>query len=234
MKKIIVNDAIFIDFPDFKRGIIIVKHINNLASNNKIQQLLNKEIEARKGDDSFNHEFVKAWDVAHQKFGSNANKYLPSIKSLLKRIQKGDGFPFINSVVALFNYISIKYLIPCGGDDVAKIKGNLQLGFATGDENFVPLGSSDQDNPIPSEVIYFDDLTFNVMCRRWNWRNGDFSKITEHTRHIVINIDGIGPVSQSIVEEARDEMAKLLIEHCSAQLITGMLDKDNREMVVET
>jgi len=65
--------------------------------------------------------------------------------------------------VALFNYISIKYLIPCGGDDVDKIEGNLHLGFAKGDEWFVALGSEEKENPRPGEVIYFDDKTLKVI-----------------------------------------------------------------------
>jgi len=71
------------------------------------------------------------------------------------------------------------------------------------------------------------------MCRRWNWRNGDFSKITEDTKKMVINIDGIGVVSQSVIEEARDELAKLLIEQCKAELSIGLMDRDNREIEID-
>lgn len=230
MRKIVIEEGLFNQFPDFKRGIIVVSNIENHANNDQIKTLLEQEIQNRKGTDCVEHEFVKEWSNAHLKFGSNPNKYPPSIKSLLKRIQSGSGFPYINSVVALFNYISIKYLIPCGGDDINKIEGNLHLGFSNGNEIFIPLGSTEKENPISGEVIYYDDKTLNVMCRRWNWRNGDFTKITEHTKQIVINIDGIGTVSQALIETARDELAKLLIEHCSAQLTGGYIDKDNREL----
>jgi lysyl-tRNA synthetase class 2 len=71
------------------------------------------------------------------------------------------------------------------------------------------------------------------MCRRWNWRNGDFSKITEDTKKMVINIDGIGVVPQSVIEEARDELAKLLIEHCKADLSTNLMDQDNSEIEID-
>lgn len=230
MKNIIIETAIFNQFPDFKRGIIVVSSIENNANNDYIKTLLEDEIKNRLGTTCIEHEFVKAWSDAHIKFGSNPNKYQPSIKSLLKRIQSGSGFPFINSVVALFNYISIKYLIPCGGDDTNKIEGNLHLGFSNGNEVFIPLGSVEQEKPLQGEVIYYDDKTLNVMCRRWNWRNGDFTKITEHTKQLVINLDGIGSVSHSLIESARDELAKLLIEQCNAQLKFGLIDKDNREM----
>ena len=231
MRSTIIDSEIFIQFPHFKRGIIIIDDIENALGNKRIKKPLNKEIAKRiKEEDSSKGTFIKAWEEAHLKFNSDPIKYPPSIKALLKRINKGGGFPFINSVVALFNYISIKYLIPCGGDDIDKIEGNLHLGFAKGNETFIPLGGEVIENPQPGEVIYFDDKTLKVMCRRWNWRNGDFSKITENTKKIVINIDGIGLIPESIVVEARDELAKLLIEQCKAKLATDLLDIDKNEI----
>lgn len=233
MKKIIIDKEIFEKHPTFTRGIIIVNSIENNSENEKIRQLLRQEINNKIGQNLAENDFVKAWDETHRQFGSNPNKFPPSIKSLLKRIEKGGEIPFINSVVALFNYISIKYLIPCGGDDVAKIEGNLRLGIAKGNENFIPLGSENKENPEAGEVIYFDDKTLNVMCRKWNWRNGDFTKITPETKKIVINLDGIAPVQQSLVEKARDELANLLIEHCRAELKADLINKDKTEIELD-
>ncbi|GAG74016.1 unnamed protein product [marine sediment metagenome] len=50
---------------------------------------------------------------------------------------------------------------------------------------------------------------------------------------MIINIDGIGVVSQSVIEEARDELAKLLIEQCKAELSIGLMDRDNREIEID-
>ncbi len=229
-KKIIIDGEIFEKYPDFIRGIIIASGIKNSPENEEIRELLNNEIGNKAGQNFGEHEFVKAWDEAHEKFGSNPNKFPPSIKSLLKRIGKGGEIPFINSVVALFNYISIKYLIPCGGDDIEKIEGNLRLGFAKGNEIFTPLAGGEKETAEPGEVIYFDDKTLNVMCRRWNWRNGDFTKITPETKKMVINVDGINPVPRFLIEKARDELAGLLVGHCQAEVITSLLDKNNKEI----
>ncbi len=233
MRKIIIEKNIFSRFLDFKRGLIIVNDIENYSFNQRIGNLLNEQIELKKRKSFMEHEFVRAWDEIHRGFGSNPNKFLPSIKSLLKRVERGDQIPFINSVVALFNFISLKYLIPCGGDDIEKVEGNLKLGFATGNEFFVPLGGTEQENPFPGEVIYYDDLSKKIMCRRWNWRNGDFSKIEEESKRIVINVDGAGIVPESIVIQARDEMAKLLIEECSAFVTKSLLYKEMNEIEIE-
>jgi DNA/RNA-binding domain of Phe-tRNA-synthetase-like protein len=228
MRQIVVDQEIFDRFPDFKRGLIIVSDVRNEVSNEAISRILNDEIQRKAGKNEVDHEFIKAWDNVYLKLGTNPNKFPPSIKSLLKRVAKTGGFPFINSIVALFNYVSIKYLIPCGGDDVKRIEGNLCLGISKGNENFVPLGSNAKETPESGEVIYFDDKALSVMCRRWNWRNGDFTKITEETKQLVINIDGIGPVPRSHIEEARDELAALLGQHCQAALTTDLADASKR------
>lgn len=121
-------------------------------------------------------------------------------------------------------------MIPCGGDDIEKIEGNLRLGLARGNETFIPLGEKDKETPEVGEVIYFDDKTLNVMCRKWNWRNGDFTKITPNTKKIVINIDGINPVSQNLIEDARNELADLLIEHCQAKITIALSNKNRKEI----
>ena len=228
MRQIIVDQEIFDRFPNFKRGLIIVSHVENGLSDETISKILNAEIEERTGVNLLDHEYVKAWDSVYTNLGVNPNKFPPSIKSLLKRVVKSGGFPFINSIVALFNYVSIAYLIPCGGDDTDRVEGNLRLGISKGNEIFVPLGSMASETPVPGEVIYFDDKTLNVMCRRWNWRNGDFTKIQESTTRLVINIDGIDSVPRSVIEKARDELAELLTRQCRAKFTTDLLDVNRR------
>jgi len=232
MRKIIVKESLFDMFPDFKRGIIIVKDIDNAKENFEIQKLLKEQIKQRSNEDNLGHEFIQEWDNAHRKFNSNPNKYPPSIKSLLKRVQKGNSIPFINSVVALFNYISLKYFIPCGGDDFDSIKGNGVLGFATGEEKFIAIGKDKTENPDKGEVIYYDDESMNVMCRKWNWRNGKFSIITENSKRIIINLDGVGVISEEYIKEARDEIAYLLRTFCSADIVVDFLNKERKEIII--
>lgn len=229
MKKIIVQDPLFEMFPDFYRGLIIVKSITNQASYKRIRKLLKRQLEESTDIDLADEPRLEAWNAAHKQFGSNPNKFPPSIKSLLKRVQARPELPFINSVVALFNYISLKYCLPCGGDDITAIEGDLVLGIADGEESFCALGSDKIENPTPGEVIYFDSATKNVMCRRWNWRNGDSTKIEVSSQQIVINIDCLPPITNDVGIAARDELAELLKEHCAAEVEVGYLNTNCRE-----
>ena len=232
MPRIIIQDRIFEMYPEFRRQVVIVRSLNNRPSYKRIRKLLKKEIDRRATIDLDGEPRLQAWDAAHQKFGSRPGRYPPSIKSLLKRIKSNPALPFINSVVALFNYISLKYCLPCGGDDIAAIAGDLVLGIADGSENFRALGADKTENPEAGEVIYFDSANKNVMCRRWNWRNGDHTKIEVHSQSLVLNVDCLPPIEPATGIKARDELAAMLTQHCDAETETGSLHSACREYTI--
>jgi len=230
MKKIVIADELFDLFPDFYRGIVIVRDISNQKSDKRIRRMVKREIDRQVDIDEMKDPRILAWNEAHRRFGSDPDTYLPSIMYLLKSMRPNKALPFINSAVALFNYISLKYVTPCGGDDVERVQGNLVLGVSDGTERFIPLGETTEEHPFPGEVIYYDDRSKNVMCRRWNWRNGEVTKITPDSKRIVINIDCLPPVSPDRGNVARDELAELLKLHCRAELETTYVDAGTREV----
>ena len=225
MTAVIITDPIFELFPDFTRGLVVVTDLSNQKSYKRVRKLLRAAIEARAGVELDGDERLLAWDEAHRKFGSDPARFPPSVRSLVHRIREEPNVPFINTVVALFNTISLKYLLPCGGDDIDRVSGNLVLGRATGDESFTPLGGEGNQAPEPGEVIYYDDASGSVLCRRWNWRNGDRTKIEVESKRLVINIDGLPPITSEEVRAARDELADALREHCQAELSCHQLDR---------
>ena len=166
-----------------------------------------------------------AWSEAHRQFGSNPNKFPPAHCALLKRVQKpGARVPFISKVVAIMNINSIEAKTPVGGDDVMRAGGNLVLRYADGSETFTPLGKPDHsEHPVAGEVIYVVTESKEVMCRRWNWRNGHHTRIDEGTRIIVMNIDSLGADSESRAIATRDKVARMLQKYCQAEVITTLL-----------
>jgi len=65
--------------------------------------------------------------------------------------------------------------------------------------------------------------TVEVMCRRWNWRNGYHTRITEETQTMVMNIDGLGEDIESHTLAMRDRVARMLEEFCAAETETALL-----------
>jgi DNA/RNA-binding domain of Phe-tRNA-synthetase-like protein len=109
---------------------------------------------------------------------------------------------------------------PGGGDDLKTIlPRDLRLGMAQDDESFAPLlKATSFETPSEGEVTYYTPQTKKVMCRRWTWRNTDFSKITSETTVVAINIDIMAPpFSENDVETVLAEIAGLLARYCGGQ-----------------
>ncbi|MEW6663653.1 MAG: phenylalanine--tRNA ligase beta subunit-related protein [Thermodesulfobacteriota bacterium] len=227
MTEVRVHPDIFRDFPSFRRGIVVAAEIQNHARSERLEAMLARLVEEKSSRpvDLKTDPRILAWHEAHRRFGSNPNKFPPAHAALLKRIQRpGTQIPFISCVVAIMNYHSIASVMPVGGDDLERAGRSLELRYATGSEVFAPLGAPEAiEHPVQGEVIYVAAESGEVMCRRWNWRNGHTTRITEETRHMVMNIDGLGEGGEERAVAGRDGVAAMLQEFCGARVTTSLL-----------
>ena len=230
MPEIRVNKEIFEQYPTFRRGIVVARNIDNQEPSRELEDILNEAVStaALQPVDLKTDPRTLAWNDAHRQFGSNPNKFLPAHCALLKRVQKpGVQLPLINKVVAIMNINSIRDVIPVGGDDVLRAAGSLELRYADGSESFTPLGNPDaKEQPVPGEVIYVVSESKEVMCRRWNWRNGHKTRIAEDTQVIVMNIDGLGEDSEARSIATRERVAQMLEAYCQADVTRTLLSPD--------
>jgi len=225
-----IDQQIFEMFPRYCRGVVVARNIDNTKLNPEMASLLGNGSERIASDPSINvesHPRLTVWSNAYRRFGANPVKETPSICFLVKHVKSGKLIRSISPVVDVFNLFSLKLLIPCGGDDLDAVgDGDLRLGVAEGDEQFSPLFKPQAtEKPKPGEVIYFTPQTKRVLCRRWNWRNADFSKILPATTSVAINLDGMTPeISRSELEGSTAELGELLKRHCGGTVTTGILD----------
>ena len=222
-----VAEKVFQNFPLFRRGIVVASGLQNKGGSQELEKLLQEAIEStyRRALDLKADPRIAAWNEAHRQFGSNPNKFPPAHVALIKRVQKpGAHLPFVNKIVSIMNINSVGDVIPVGGDDVERAGKCLELCYASGQETFVPLDSPETtEHPTPGEIIYAAADSGKVMCRRWNWRNGYETRITEETQVMVMNIDGLGEESESRAAGTRDRVAAMLEKFCGARTVTAML-----------
>jgi DNA/RNA-binding domain of Phe-tRNA-synthetase-like protein len=227
MLTVSVNPKIFDRFPSFRRGIVVAINTNNCGRDPELEARLAETVKAAtdRPIDLGTDPRVVIWSDAHRRFGSNPNRFPPSHLALLKRVQtSGASLPFVNKAVAIMSCASITGVIPIGADDVVKAGYTLELCEASGKEVFAPLGQPDSpEHPVPGEVVYVAKDSGVVMCRRWNWRNSHLSALSEETRDIVFNIDGLGEGAEERTIAVRDLVASLLARHCGARVIVGLL-----------
>lgn len=223
-----INNEIFEKFPDLNIGIIIVRGLDNKGVNEEIINLLREKEKEIK--ENFNTETlsqnprIDVWRKAYSSFGAKPKKYKCSVENLYRMILSDMELRHINKIVDIYNYISIKHMVPVGGDDIDKIDGDIELKFAQGDESFVELNSEETKNPKEGEVIYVDDK--EVLCRRWNWRECDKSKMTEEIKNVALVVEGLS-MTKDEVQEIVDELRDLVQKYCGGEIKTYILNSPN-------
>ncbi|UXY26024.1 B3/B4 domain-containing protein [Streptomyces sp. HUAS TT20] len=151
-----------------------------------------------------------AWREAYTAFGSKPSRTRNSAEALAKRALSDAGLPRINLLVDLYNAISVAHLIPVGGEDIDHIEGAMRLVRATGDEDFVTVAGGEEvvEHPDAGEVVWRDDT--GVTCRRWNWRQGPRTRLTERTTSGIFLLETLAPLPVDEAEAAAAELAELM------------------------
>jgi lysyl-tRNA synthetase class 2 len=227
--KIEVAPEVFALFPGYVRHVLVVNGTDNTKEVLELATLLMEEQKRVRSEEAFadvkTHPRVASWRDAFQSFGVNPNKCPPSIANLIKRVRGGKDLPYVNSLVAIFNVVSMKYVLPAGGDDLDTVKGDIRLTRALGHENYTPLGSPDQkEHPNPGEIVLLDTGSDEVFCRAWCWKNGDVSKIEANTRRVAINIDALPPLSAEDGKTAALETLEMVRRFCGGSAELHRLD----------
>jgi DNA/RNA-binding domain of Phe-tRNA-synthetase-like protein len=223
-----IEKDIFERFPDLLVGTLLIDGLDNSGCCEEVLPLI--RVQEEKIRRSFSRDTlsqeprIRAWREAYSSFGAKPKKYLSSVESLYRMILKENGLRSINTVVDLYNYVSIKNIVPIGGDDLDRVEGTLRLCVARGDETFLPLNAREREVVKPGEVIYRDDM--DVLCRRWNWRESDKTKMTEDTRRLLLVLEALPPISADILEPMIVDLEELVVRHCGGRARTAVLHRE--------
>ncbi|MCH4889826.1 hypothetical protein EZV73_19740 [Acidaminobacter sp. JC074] len=154
-----------------------------------------------------------------------------SVESLLKRVIKDKKLPNINPLVDIYNCVSLKYALPLGGEDLSAVKGNIHLTLADGNESFTTIGSDINEPPEKDEIVYKDDL--GCLCRRWNWREADRTKLTDQTQDAIIVFEVLSKAYRPILIKAMSHFEELAKSYLNASTRAKILEVHDRRMMLD-
>lgn len=215
-----VAPEIFVRFPGYVRGVVIAHEVTNGPSPADLVAMLREaeaSVRARLDLETIAEEpRIKSWREAYRAFGAKPAEFRSSVEAMARRALRGDELPAINALVDIGNIVSLRHLIPAGGHAIDLLNGDIELRFATGEEEFIAFGSDEKEHPLPGEVIFAEGDT--VLTRRWTWRQANHTLTLPKTTAIEFNVDGLPPVTRSEIEEACQEVADLVHRYCGGTI----------------
>lgn len=151
---------------------------------------------------------IAAWRDAFRAFGAKPQRTRSSLEALTRRALTG--LPRVGALADVYNAISVLHQIPLGGEDLRRYRGPARLVRAIGDEPFDTVTGGDAviEHPERGEVVWRDDQ--GVTCRRWNWRQGRRTRLTDTTVTAVFILDALAPVTDPALSAAADALTEAL------------------------
>lgn len=203
-----VDDAVFALRPDYRAMLIAAEGLVP-GPGDEISETLLAEAEsiarARLAEQAVEEiPHIAAWRNAFRAFGAKPQRTRTSVEALMRRA--AGGLPRVNRLTDIYNAVSVKHLVPVGGEDLARYVGAPRLIRAGGAETFdtVADGHDVVEHPDVGEVVWCDDL--GVTCRRWNWRQARRTQLSEHTATALFVFDALDPMSDSELHAAVDDL----------------------------
>lgn len=224
-----VSDDFFEKVPNAYFGVIIVKGFDNTKQNDKISKMLQENmksaLENLKDVKVKEENYILPYREAFKAIDINPNKYMCSIEALLTRISKGKDLPSINPIVDFGNALSVKYKLPIGLHDIDNFKGDIEIRKGKETDTFIPFGGGEIEHPEENEYVYVSGN--EVKTRKWTWRQGEKSKITENSKNLFIPIDGFSDINKDDVKKLQKEMIKFLKDNYDVEIESGIVDKEH-------
>ncbi len=226
--RLTIHESVLALFPDVVVGVAAARGIRNEGQDDGLTADLRRAeaaLPARFADmPPAEHPRIALWREAYRRFGAKPKDHPSSIENLARRVLKGWTVPHVNRLVDLYNALSLETLLPAGAEDLDAIAGDVELTVAGEGEPAVRLlGEAEARAPRPGEVIYRDAL--GAICRRWNWKEADRTKLTAGTRNALLVVEGLPPVRREEIAAALETAARRIRERCGGEVETAILDR---------
>lgn len=213
---LVISPEVAQRFPEYRAAVIVARNLYNGPSTQRSQELLREAQAAARQrfatTSPAEDPHLAAWRAAFSAFGVKPKKMVCSAEALIARVVKGGDLPAINLLVDAYNAVSVRYAVPCGGENLDAVVGTVRLKVADGSEPFDVMkdGLPFTDHPAAGEVVWADDQ--GVTCRGWNWRQGIRTRLTEDTTNAYFLFDALDPAGTASLPQAADELVGLLQE----------------------
>lgn len=220
--KVSIENKIIEKYPKYKMGLIKVS-----VKGKKLEKIkeLTKFEKTIANQESVSKEWLEIFSDMHA-----SERRLPSVVSLWNIIEQFGELKSINYFVDIYNFISVKHGIPMGGYDIRKLPfEELKLQYAIqGGIKFEPMGLGGQLEKIKdsAEICYYcGDVP---VCRYWNHKDSEITKIDEDTSEALIMFDMLGELDE--LENAINEFIEIVNETSEVQKIkTEVLSREKLE-----
>lgn len=229
--RFVVSPKIFELYPGLKLPVVVAQGVEATANSIRVEKLWREAWEeagllASTYANAQSHPRVAAWREAMAATGVSGRKYPSSVESLLRRAFKGGEPPRIDPLVDFYNSISLRYVVPAGGFDLAQLGDALELRLTREADTFRPLDSASAERVEPKEVAYASGN--EILTRHFIWKQSHTGLLSESTRSVFLVSEVLGEVEESadgLAQAVLEDLCEGLRRHFGAEPVNFLVEQ---------
>ena len=210
-----IDEMVVKKYPSINIGIAVIKNISIKKSDPKLAEEINKFVQSQS---NLSNEIISTYPEVltyrklYKEMGIDWHSRRPSPEALLRRISQKKDLYQINTCVNAYNLIVMKNRASVGAFDYDKFHFPTVMRFPKSGEEILLLGDKEPTQFKSTELAYFDQLGgYNID---FNYRDAQRTAVTENTKDILLNIDGIYDITREKVERSLKESIEIITKYC--------------------
>jgi len=198
-----IGDDIKDKFPGMFYAYCYIENVDIKKTNPDLEKLKKevvKTAEAMSSQDVDKLLPIAKYRELFKATGVDLHKCRPSPDALLKRLIAGKGIYNINTAVDAYNLAVIQVGVGLGGFDANKVSQPVELRLSRAGDSVHLLGEDAEEVVGEGRIVYSDQA--RILTVDLNYRDSDFTKITEKTKNILLFADGAPGLDKEQVIDA--------------------------------
>lgn len=156
----------------------------------------------------------RAYRDFYWKVGIDPTKTRPAGEALTRRVLGGKAVPTINTLVDVYNLVSLTTSVAIAAFDSAHVRpSRLTMRRARAGESFLGIGM-DHPMALRGHEVVIDDEDHHDLIAIYPYRDAEKSKIRESTSAALLLMCGVPGIGDEVLEDACLRCRELLSEFC--------------------
>ncbi|MEK7571097.1 MAG: lysine--tRNA ligase [Patescibacteria group bacterium] len=206
--------------PSISIGIAVIKGVTISKTNPELEKEKEKLLDSLKGlttEKIGEYLEVLSYRKLYKAMGIDWHSRRPSPEALLRRVAQGKDLYTINTCVDAYNLVVMRHRISIGAFDLDTLQFPTELRFAKAGEEILLLGDTESTKYKETELSYFDQQGgYNID---FNFRDSQRTAVTEQTKNIYLNVDGIDEITPEQVRKSLQESCDLITTYCGGEVL---------------
>ncbi|MCL4359781.1 lysine--tRNA ligase [Patescibacteria group bacterium] len=212
-------------YPTVSIGIALIRGVRIAPSDRGLEEEKKKFLNGLAGlttEELGKYPEIISYRKLYRDMGIDWHSRRPSPEALLRRVALGKGLYTVNTCVDAYNLVVMSHRVSIGAFNADMVQFPAVLRYAGAGDEILLLGDTEPTAYKATELAYYDRVGgYNID---FNYRDAKRTMVTEDTKDIWINVDGILDIAPDMVEHSLNESVQNILRYCGGTLdFTGVV-----------